>query len=158
LRIERCAEATVAFGVPLGGGENVWTFTENVDDHGRWNPPWLAYCDDEIDDDDVVSQAEEQLCEAGFYESWRSFDSEGVGISRYGYPDNGGFGYVLRIWQCTVNASQLSESIDFAALERRRIERDWDGRIRDALSTLDIRPATEPRWLLMGSYGWRGSG
>jgi len=46
------------------------------------------------------------------------------------------------------------KTIDWQALERERVEQDWDGKLTRALSVLDLTPVQpEPRWLLVSYWG-----
>lgn len=166
----RYAYATLAYGIPLGGGEHAWTFTDNVDEYGRWKPAWAAArddgrtdveCDDDDDDDDGWGQPdlEQRLKDSGFSDQWNLGGPntprcvEGVGVTCSGYPEDEGASYVLRVWEATVDASDLAGRIDFAELDQRRIAEVWDDKLREALDALGVHPQDEPGWLLLAHYG-----
>lgn len=155
------AYATLAYGVPLGGGEHEWTFTDDVDEHGRWKPSWAAIDVPDDDDDGYWSQPDirERLQGSGFSERLdlqspgRQRCTEGIGVVCSGYLNGEGASYVLRVWEVTVDASDLAGRIDFAELDQRRIAEGWDDQLREALDVLGVHPQDEPGWLLLARYG-----
>lgn len=161
----RYAYATFAYGIPLGGGEHAWTFTDDVDEYGRWKPAWAAAREDggtdvECGDDDWDQpDLEQRLKDSGFSDQWNLGGPnmprcmEGIGLTCSGYPEDEGSSYILRAWEGTVDAADLAGRIDFAQLECRRGAEGWDDRLREALEALGVRPADEPGWLILAHYG-----
>jgi hypothetical protein len=61
--------------------------------------------------------------------------------------------YLMAAKVITVSRGSTIE-IDWAALERERVERDWDGKLTAALSVLGLTPKqATPRWLLASYWG-----
>lgn len=157
------AYATLAYGVPLGGGEHEWTFTDDVDEYGRWKPEWIIRDDREGADDSYVRRygpdPERRLRDVGFTAEFIFQGAgaprcmEGIGIAHFGQTNGGGLGYVLRAWEAAVNTSDLAGRIDMAEMERRRVAESWDDRLRAALDVLGVHPSEEPGWLLLANYG-----
>ena len=49
---------------------------------------------------------------------------------------------------------ELSQEVDFAALEQARTEGDWDAKLAHAIQALGVTPKQErPKWLLVSYWG-----
>ncbi|MUL61142.1 hypothetical protein B5P44_00910 [Mycobacterium sp. CBMA 213] len=150
----RYAKGTLTYGVPLGGGEHPWTFTDDVDEDGIWTPQW-ADPGEEGQERSWLGLIEQRLEEGGFTEKWEpggGLVHVGIGLSTNGYPE-GEADLVLRIYEVTATASDLSIPVDLVALDHRRNVEQWDAKLREALSVLGIGSTPEPGWHLTASYG-----
>ncbi|WP_207553239.1 hypothetical protein, partial [Mycobacteroides abscessus] len=77
----------------------------------------------------------------------------GIELSGHGYmPDSEIGGYVLHIYETSVQPLDPAYAVDFASLEHRRVEEEWDGRLDQAMSALQITCTQPAGWLLVASY------
>lgn len=163
--------AYLHYGYNLGGGERPWNINELPDDedYPEWTPAWINSSEAEEDwrAQCYYDLVEERLLSevGGFRESRTGHDKTGyyarrfaalkqVGItlSGHGYmSDSEVGGYILHIYETSVQPLDPAHAVDFASLERRRIEEDWDGRLDQAMSALQITCTQPAGWLLVAS-------
>lgn len=172
--------ALLLYGYDLGGGENRsqpgWTNPWNINElpdyehYPQWIPAWIrsAHAKDVVREQGYYDLVEERLLAevAGFRERFSNRDKDGynarrfaalqrVGIelSAHGYmPAAQLGGYILHIYETSVSPTEPAYAVDFASLERRRIEEDWDGRLDQAMSALRITCTKPAGWLLVSTY------
>lgn len=148
------ADGILAYGYNLGGDNDGWAI-EETDEYGGWEPEWS-------DGEEIAEcMTARLLASVGFTETnWRAegyYDRkreaeqkvpELVIYCSHDYPE-----FVLAAFSVRVYQGH-TQAIDFAALEQRRIEEDWDGRLRQALEVLGVTPKQEqPQWLLASRWG-----
>lgn len=164
--------AYLHYGYNLGGGGTPWNISElpSDEDYPEWIPSWI----DPFEAADIVREqcyydlVEERLLAevGGFRERRTDHDKSGyymrrhaalkrVGIelSGHGYmPDSEIGGYVLHIYETSVQPLDPAYAVDFASLEHRRVEEGWDARLDQAMSALQITCTQPAGWLLVASY------
>lgn len=145
--------AKLAYGFDLGGDEDGWNLPDL--DYGQWRPPGIA--EDDEDEFDFAEWVEGKLLvDAGFTETDDEDDGyftrkraarvqlgvEAISSGNYDY-----FRYLLVAWSETGLGSDPT-TIDFAELERRRIEENWDGKLLNAARVLGMPKIMVPskRW------------
>ncbi|WP_125789773.1 hypothetical protein [Amycolatopsis sp. WAC 01375] len=146
----------LAYGYDLGGGDAGW-YISNLTESGQLDLSWHF---DEYDD--FVEHAEKRLREriAGFAETdWtvegyrerRDAAHDTVGVTFTAHGDIQQPSYALAAHVIDVSWESPAQ-VRFADLERRRLSRNWDGRLARALRVLEITPRQQrPAWLLMTS-------
>lgn len=150
-------DGILVYGYNLGGDEGGWEVAE-AGEYGEWEPTWL----DEEDPDTVGDAERVLLASVGFTEDdWRVdgyFDrkkeAEGrLGVELESYCSGDYPMYLLAAHKIVVKRGYV-KTVDFAELDRLRVEQDWDGKLQQALAALGVTPKqTEPAWLLASYWG-----
>lgn len=63
-----------------------------------------------------------------------------------------GTNYVLAAWSAAEDWGTRVH-VDFAELERRRVEEGWDAKLEAAVRALEIKPVNGPGWFVFAHYG-----
>lgn len=158
----------LAYGYDLGGPENGWNFPDL--DYGEWLPPGISEDDVDFEFDEWAEP--KLLASAGFDEDdesngWaerRKAARQRIGVE---VIHSGSYDY-FRAYLVTWHDDGYGfdpKTIDFAELNRQRIEEDWDGKLANAAKVLelptimvpdrDYKPTLvqRPHWILTAFYG-----
>lgn len=158
----------LAYGYDLGGQEDGWNFPDL--DYGYWLPPGV---DEDDEDFDFAEWAEEKLfASVGFVDAGAEdvADRKKEARARLGVEvvHSGNYDYFRPLLVAWSKSGYGSEplTIDFAELERRRVEEDWDGKLASAVKVLelpkimvptkgwgDLTEEQRPHWMLTAFYG-----
>lgn len=155
-------DGILAYGYDLGGTEDEWK-VEQAGEYGELELPWY---DTEADDADFAEAATDTLMAAyGFTDVWvhgadntayfanKKAAEEAIGVELDSYCSGDYPMHLMAAKVITVSRGSTIE-IDWAALERERVEQDWDGKLAAALSVLGLTPKqASPKWLLASYWG-----
>lgn len=156
-------DGILAYGYDLGGDDAGWK-VEGLGEYDEW--PSGGWYDPEVDDADFTEAVENTLLTAhGFTLEWvpgadnsayragREAARTAIGVEAHGHCSGESAMYLLSAKAITAYRGHV-ETIDWPALERERVEQDWDGKLAAALSVLALTPIQpEPRWLLVSYWG-----
>jgi hypothetical protein len=149
------ADAYLAYGFDLGGGDNEWQ-VEEADQYGEWRPTWLA------DDDYRESVERALLADVGFTETdWQVdgyYARRGEALARVGVELKPHCSGDYPVWMLVTHLVTAywgdAKAINFTDLERLRTEGEWDAKLRRACEVLGITSKQpEPGWFLASYWG-----
>lgn len=145
--------AILAYGYELGGDNDGWKIAE-AGPYGELRLPWLT--EDELDNAEFDFAEEVMLRlarEAGHDVKYTSQAEEETGLRVESHCSAECAEWLLAAKVITAYRGH-PKNIDFAALERERVERDWDSKLERACQVLGITPTQgKPRWVLCSYWG-----
>lgn len=159
------SDGILAYGYDLGGEDAGWKITQ-AGEWGEWTPHWPnsdPHADPHADPDEADRDLAEDvrwvlLAAAGFtetapdapgYDTRLQQAEQRVGVELISYTAPSYPQYLLCTHEITVHRGDV-ETVDFPALEARRVAEGWDTQLADALDALGIRPhQPSPGWLLV---------
>jgi len=75
-----------------------------------------------------------------------------VAVDFVGGGSEHGTNWILAAWSASEDWGTRVH-VDFAELERRRVEEDWDAKLEAAVRALEIKPMGAPGWFVFARYG-----
>lgn len=141
--------ATLTYGFYLGGGDESWE-VDVVDAE-------VLYLQIDEMEDRILAEAggftETDYRAEGYWARKRAAEEAvGVTFKRGGSSEYKTWSLVVK-HRISVEWSEVAE-VDFDALNRMRIDGDWDAKLGRALDALGMQPKQlSPKWLLLAYYG-----
>jgi hypothetical protein len=149
------AQAILAYGYDLGGGEVEWKI-EEAGEYGQWETDWWdGYDFQGATEDRLLAAAgftETDRRAEGYYGRKREANARiGVEVDRHCSGDSPMYMLVAHTTGVEWGDARV---LDFAELEAMRTAQDWDAKLKNALTVLGMTPKqAAPAWLLVSYWG-----